>query len=85
MEEVSTVGWIATKFPQTSFHFARDLLSLFNEDNTLTKYELYQTSSEFNETLLQWFYHQQDPETGLKLDAITIEVPRYQLVLNLVN
>lgn len=65
LDDVSTVGWIATKFPQTSFHFARDLLSLFNEDNTLTEYNLYQASPEFRDTLLQWFYSYQDPKTGL--------------------
>lgn len=65
LDNVSTVGWIGAKFPQTSFHFARDILSLFYEDNTVAKYNLYNISPETKEALLQWFYENQDLETGL--------------------
>lgn len=65
LDDVSTVGWIAAKFPQTSFHFARDILSLYYEDNTVEKYSLYNVSPEIKEALLQWIYDNQDPETGL--------------------
>jgi hypothetical protein len=65
LDDVSTVGWIAAKFPQTTFHNARDVLSLFHEDNTVEKYNLYNVSPEIKQALLQWFYNNQDPETGL--------------------
>lgn len=65
LNDVSTVGWIGAKFPQTSFHFARDILSLFYEDNTVIKRSLYNVSPEAKQALLQWFYENQDPETGL--------------------
>jgi hypothetical protein len=65
LNDVSTVGWIALKFPQTSFHNARDVLSLFYEDNTVEKYNLYEVTSEWKNSLLQWFYDNQDPKTGV--------------------
>ena len=65
LDDVSTVGWIGSIFPQTSFHFARDILSLFYEDNTVAKDSLYNVSPGTKEALLQWFYANQDPETGL--------------------
>jgi hypothetical protein len=64
LDDVSTVGWIASKFPQTTFHNARDVLSLFYEDNTVEKHSLYNVSPEIKQVLLQWFYDNQDPETG---------------------
>lgn len=65
LDDVSTVGWIASKLPQTTFHNARDVLSLFYEDRVVDKYNLYQTSPGVREALVQWFYDNQDPETGL--------------------
>jgi len=65
LDEVSTVGWMASKLPQTTFHNTRDVLSLFYEDNTVEKHNLYNVSPEFKQALLQWFYENQDPETGL--------------------
>lgn len=65
LNDVSTVEWIGAKFPQTSFHFARDVLSLFYENNTVVKHGLYNVAPETKEALLQWFYDNQDPETGL--------------------
>lgn len=65
LDDVSTVGWVAAKLPQTSFHFARDILSLFYEDNTVIKRSLYQVSPETKKAILQWFYENQDPMTGL--------------------
>lgn len=65
LDDVSTIGWIASKFPQTTFHNARDVLSLFQEVNTVEKYKLYDVSPEVNRALLQWFYDNQDSETGL--------------------
>jgi hypothetical protein len=65
LKDVSTVSWIAAKFPQTTFHNARDVLSLFFEVNTVEKYGLYHVSPEVKKALLQWFYDNQDPQTGL--------------------
>ncbi len=65
LNEVSAVGWIGNRFPQTSFHFARCLLSLFYEDPVIEKYNLYNVSPEWKNAMLQWFYKNQDPETGL--------------------
>ena len=33
LDDVSTVGWVVAKFPQTSFLFARELLSLAKNDS----------------------------------------------------
>jgi hypothetical protein len=65
LDDVSTVGWIASKFPQTTFHNARDVLSLYHEENTVDKFKLYNVSPDVKKALLQWFYDNQDPETGL--------------------
>lgn len=63
--DVSTVGWIASKFPQTTFHNARDVLSLIFENSVIEKHNLYHITPELKEAILQWFYDWQDPETGL--------------------
>lgn len=65
LDDVSTVGWIGSRFPQTSFHFARDLLSLIHEDDVIAKYKLYPFSYEWQKCLIKWFYDSQDPKTGL--------------------
>jgi hypothetical protein len=65
LDDVSTVGWLGAKFPQTSFHFARDLLSLFHEDGEVTRYGLYSVTPEWDAALMRWFYESQDPATGL--------------------
>lgn len=67
-DEISTVGWIAAKFPQTTFHQTRDILSSINgegnEIDMIEKHNLYAFSPEWKEAVLQWFYENQDPETG---------------------
>lgn len=65
LDDLSTVGWIGSKLPQTPFHFTRCLLSLFHEDDVVEKYHLYEVSPEWKRALLQWFYDNQDPQTGL--------------------
>lgn len=65
LDDVATVGWIGNKFPQTSFHFTRDLLSLFYEDNTLDLHGLYKVTPEWRSALLGWFYEQQDSVSGV--------------------
>ena len=65
LDDVATVGWIGLKFPQTSFHFTRCLLSLFHEDSVVVMHGLYKVSPEWDRALLRWFYDTQDPETGV--------------------
>jgi hypothetical protein len=65
LDDVATVGWLVAKLPQTSFHFSRDMLSLFYEESIVEKYKLYNMPSETKETLLKWFYDIQDSKTGL--------------------
>ncbi|WP_027183214.1 hypothetical protein [Desulfovibrio inopinatus] len=74
LDDVSTVGYIASKMPQTSFHLARDIFSLARDevhyrpedaDRLIEKHDLYHFSPEWKHAVLQWFYEAQDPETGL--------------------
>lgn len=68
LNDVSTVGFIASKMPQTSFHTARDILTLARDkdaENLVEKYNLYYFSPEWKRTMLRWFYGVQDQETGL--------------------
>jgi hypothetical protein len=74
LDDWSTIGWIASKLPQTSFHSARDILSLardnisYNieeEDLVIQKHNLYNFSPEWRQVMLKWFWENQDPETGL--------------------
>lgn len=74
LDDVSTVGWLAARLPQTTFHNARDILSLardplsYDADRVnlvISENKLYPFSAQWRRTLLQWFYDHQDPETGL--------------------
>ncbi|MFW5490173.1 MAG: hypothetical protein ACNI3A_17425 [Desulfovibrio sp.] len=74
LQDVSTVGRIASKMPQTSFHLARDIFSLARDEahyqsedaeRLIEKNNLYHFSPEWKHAVLQWFYDAQDPETGL--------------------
>jgi hypothetical protein len=64
LDDVSNVGWIASKLPQTTFVFARSLLSYYNGEGVMGEHNLYNFSSEWKQALLQWFYANQDPQTG---------------------
>ncbi len=72
LEDWSTVGWLALRFPQTSFHNVRDITSLarsrdiYGEESIsmIEKYNLYNFSPEWKDSMLQWIYDYQDPETG---------------------
>ena len=64
LDDVSHVGWIVSQFPQTSFVFARSLFSYANGEGVIAKNNLYRYSPKLKHTLLQWFYDNQDPETG---------------------
>ncbi|MBN2088570.1 hypothetical protein JW964_03110 [candidate division KSB1 bacterium] len=74
LDDISTVGWIAAKLPQTTFHNARDILSLacdtlnYHEDDVdmvIQKNNLYHFSPEWRQTMLRWFWEHQDSVTGL--------------------
>jgi hypothetical protein len=65
LEDVSYVSWWASKFPQTSFHFARNILDVTKSGNTLERTNLYKFSPEWKHTLLRWMYDFQDTTTGL--------------------
>jgi hypothetical protein len=67
-DDISAVGWIAAQFPQTTFHQARDMLVSINGEGdgkgVLEKHNIYAFSPEWKAAVLQWFYENQDPETG---------------------
>lgn len=74
LEDWSTVGWIASKFPQTPFHNVRDLIILARDkehhnmdefDMVIQENGLYNFTPEWKHSLLQWIYDFQDSETGL--------------------
>jgi len=64
LDDVSNVGWIASKLPQTTFVFARSLLSYGNGEGVIKKHNLYRFSPEWERALIQWFSDNQDPQTG---------------------
>lgn len=65
LNDISYVGWIASKFPQTSFHFARNLLDCAKQDNILERHNLYSFSPAWKHTLLKWMYDFQDSSSGM--------------------
>lgn len=64
LDDVAYVSWISTKFPQTSYVFARSVLSYTNGEGVIEEKGLYKFSDEWKQSLLAWFYDNQDPETG---------------------
>ena len=72
LEDWSTVGWLALRFPQTSFHNVRDISILARDPNIygkdevsmVQKYNLYNFSQEWKDSMLQWIYDYQDLKTG---------------------
>ncbi len=65
LDDISYVGRLASKFPQTSFHFARDILSEAIPGNTLDRTNFYRFSPEWKHAMLKWMYEFQDTTTGL--------------------
>ena len=74
LNDVSTVGWLASKLPQTTFHNARDVLGLakdsvrYREEADGLVFErngLYHFPGGWKRTMLRWFWENQDPGTGL--------------------
>lgn len=64
LDDIGHIGWIGAKLPESSFHFARDLVSYAKPDNTVERNGLYAFSPKWKRTLLEWFRDNQDPETG---------------------
>jgi len=65
LNDISYVGWIASKFPQTTFHFARNILDCSKPGNTLERNNLYTFSPEWKHTMLKWMYDFQDSTSGM--------------------
>lgn len=65
LDKISYVGWLAAKFPQTTFHFARNLLDATRPDNAFEKYDLYTFSPEWKQAMLKWMYDFQDSASGM--------------------
>ncbi len=65
LNDISYVGWIASKFPQTSFHFARNILDCTEQGNTLERNNLYSFSPEWKHAMLKWMYDFQDSTSGM--------------------
>lgn len=64
LDDVSYVGWLASKLPQTTFVSARSILNYSNGEGVLGDNHFYDFSAEWKQALLQWFYENQDPQTG---------------------
>ena len=64
LDDIANIGWLAAKFPQTSFHIARNHLHYCEAGNILERNHLYTFSPEWKQALIKWFYENQDPETG---------------------
>lgn len=60
LDDLATVGWIASKLPKTHNILAFEIL--YYRD--IERVHLYTFSPEWKHALLQWFYENQDRETG---------------------
>jgi len=65
LDDIGYVDWPSSKFPQTTFHFCRDILSEAISGSTLDRTNLYKFSSEWKQAMLKWMYNFQDTTTGL--------------------
>lgn len=64
LDDLSRIGWIGQKLPESSFHIIRDLISYTKKDNIVERHNLYQFSPEWKKALLLWFAENQDSITG---------------------
>jgi hypothetical protein len=64
LDDVSYIGWIGSRFPETTFIFARSLLSYWNDKGVIGQNNLYSFSDDYKTALLGWFYAHQDSTTG---------------------
>jgi len=65
LDDVSNLGWLGSRFPQTSFECARELIEGHcAKRGILERNNLYAFTPEWKQAMLQWFYTYQDPATG---------------------
>ena len=64
LDDLSRIGWMASRLPESSFHFVRDLLSYAGDENLVERHRLFVFSPEWKRALLRWVYENQDPESG---------------------
>ncbi|MDB4583590.1 hypothetical protein N9164_10595 [Draconibacterium sp.] len=81
LDEISYVGWLASQFPQTTFHFARNLLDIARPGSTLERNNLYTFSPEWKHALLKWMYDFQDTTSGMwgPKNKLTNELTKFDL------
>jgi hypothetical protein len=60
LDDLSTVGWIASKLPKTPYILAFEIVYFPD----LERVNWYNFSPEWKQALLQWFYEKQDSKTG---------------------
>lgn len=65
LNDISYVGWMASQFPQTTFHFARNILGATRSENTFEAYNLYTFSPEWKHAMLKWMCDFQDTTSGM--------------------
>jgi hypothetical protein len=64
LNDLAYVGWIGSKFPQTSYVFARSALNDWNGESAMGSNNLYSFTAGYREAVLGWFYDNQDSITG---------------------
>ena len=64
LDDVSYLGPLGARFPETTFVFARSLLSSFNDEGVIARNNLYSFPDNYKTALLEWFYANQDSATG---------------------
>lgn len=64
LDDITNIGWLAARLPETTFEMARDLLPYSEANNIVERNRLYEFSPEWKTRLLQWFHDNQDAETG---------------------
>jgi len=81
LNDISYVGWLASQFPQTTFHFARNILDAAMPGNTLETYNLYHFSPQWKQAMLKWMYDFQDTASGMwgPKNKRTKELRKYDL------
>jgi hypothetical protein len=81
LNDISYVGWLASRYPQTTFHFARNILDATNADNVFEAHNLYSFSPEWKQAMLKWMYNFQDTTSGMwgPKNARTKKLRKYDL------
>jgi len=64
LDDLSHLGWLGSKLPESTFHMVRDLFSYTKENNIVERNGLYRYSPEWKRTLIKWLSDNQDSTTG---------------------